>query len=297
MAVAGFIIGQTQAADELVLAGCQAGLIVYAARLIEQLVWHAAALQYGDVAGCGIQLFLCTQQLQGAELAVFIVHAAIRAQLDQAVAAVFCQAHHALFVDGVAALGAVAEHLHHPAILLWIGGWPNGQGSMLGHQPLDRLERNAGSRPGGGVTGRNHAGIAEAGLQARARLTIHHGYFMACFSQVPGAGYAKYSTAKDQHFHCFLTSATQCAVVRFFIVSRETLGWLSQPPPSGGCFSASGAALLSGHPWRSGSLVAGVTRVYNRAPYEPGCTGCMYDCEARAPRLVRLPHFMTATKR
>ena len=43
---------------------------------------------------------------------------------------------------------------------------------MLHEQPLQRLERNAGSRPGSRVAGRDLAGIGEAGLQPGAVLAV-----------------------------------------------------------------------------------------------------------------------------
>jgi len=117
LAVAGFVVRQTQAAGELAGPMRERGLGLRERSAGEQLVGHAALFQHGDVARCGVELGLGAEQLQRAAAAFFIVQAGVLAQAAQAVAAVLGYAHHALLVHRVTCARAVAQHLHHPAQL------------------------------------------------------------------------------------------------------------------------------------------------------------------------------------
>jgi hypothetical protein len=80
LAVAGFVIGQAQAAGELAAHLVQRRF--GAAQLVraQQFEGHAGFLEHGDVLGGAVQLFLGAEQLQRALLAAFVGDADIGAQ-------------------------------------------------------------------------------------------------------------------------------------------------------------------------------------------------------------------------
>ena len=59
-------------------------------------------------------------------------------------------------------------------------------GPVAHEQPLQRLERNAGRRPGRGIAGRDLAGIGEAGLQRRPVLPVEDDDLVPGLGQVVG---------------------------------------------------------------------------------------------------------------
>ena len=163
-----------------------------------------------DILAGGIQLLLAAEQLQGAFFPVFVFHTGVLAQLHQAVAAVFGQTHHAALVHGVARLGAVAQHAHHPAVLVRVGRGGDGQWRMLGQHPFDGLQRHPGSSPGRGVTGRDHAGVGKAGFQPGTWLAIDHADLVTRTGQIPGAGNADDPATQNQYLHCRLRLSRWC---------------------------------------------------------------------------------------
>ena len=172
-----------------------------AAVAIEHLKGHAILLEHRDVVGGAVELGRVAEQLQRAALALVIANAGLAAQRAQAVAAVFGDRDHAALVDRIARRGAVAQHLHQPDPHHGIELGPDHQRTVLHQQPLDRLDRHAGPGPWRGIAGRHLAGIGEAGLQRRLRLTVDDRHLVAGFGEVIGRGDADDAAAENQDFH------------------------------------------------------------------------------------------------
>ncbi|MNN78810.1 hypothetical protein D3C81_1954000 [compost metagenome] len=95
-----------------------------------------------------------------------------RAQFAQAIAAVFGQTQHALFIDRIAVGRAVGQHGGHPLQLVQAAVQAYRQGRVLFEQPFDGLQRNAGRGPGRGIAGRDLAGVGVAGFLGRGGLAV-----------------------------------------------------------------------------------------------------------------------------
>ena len=148
-----------------------------------------------------VELGAGAEELGGAQGALFVLQPQLLAQLLQAVAAVLGQAHHPRLADCVAGVGAVAQHLPHPAVLGGIGGGADRQRGVAREQPADRLGRDPRRRPRRGVAGRDLAGVGEAGFHRRFGLAVDHDHVVAGLAQVPGGGDADDSGTKDQDTH------------------------------------------------------------------------------------------------
>ena len=164
---------------------------------VEHLIRHAVLGQHFDVLRGGIQLLLGTEQLGGAQVAAFEFDAGLAAQLIEAVAAVLGHAHHARFVDRIALMRAVAQHLRQPTVLVPVQARADRQRGMLGEQPLDRLQRHARRGPRRGVAERQLACVGETGFQRRTGLAVDDRDFKPGLPQVPGTGRADHTAAKD----------------------------------------------------------------------------------------------------
>ncbi len=199
VAVAGFVIGQAQATDDL--AGIDARFGFGTAGRIENFERHAPSLQHLDILADIVDLLLFTENFQGALGALVILDTGFGAQLDQAVARIFGDTHHAALVARIADPGAVAQHGEHPAHGGRIDGRAHDQRSMFHEQPLQRLLRDAGRGPRRGITRRHFAGIGETGLQSGAGLAVEDRDLMAGFRQIPGGGDADHTGAENNDLH------------------------------------------------------------------------------------------------
>nr|GEU28214.1 hypothetical protein [Tanacetum cinerariifolium] len=199
LAVAGFVVGQAQAADQLVLVQARLGADQLLA--VQQFIRNAGVPQNGDILGRIIELFLGTEELGRALLAAFVGDAGGGAQDLEAVAAVLGQAHHAFLVDGVALGCAVLQHLPHPLQLEQRAVGRDGQRRVALHHPLDGFQGDAGRGPGRRVAGRNLARVGKAGLERGTGLAVEHGYVVAGLRQVIGAGDTDDTTTEDDDAH------------------------------------------------------------------------------------------------
>ena len=120
-------------------------------------------------AAGAVELRLGAKELQRALRALVVADAGLRAQLLQAVAAVFGQTHHAALVHFVARGRAVAQHRDAPAHQVEVDVGADHQRAVLHQQPLDRLDRHAWAGPRRRVAGRDFAGVAVAGFERRGR--------------------------------------------------------------------------------------------------------------------------------
>ncbi|MCY1520322.1 hypothetical protein D9M68_550970 [compost metagenome] len=201
VAVAGFVVGQAQAAREAVARAGQAGFDARQGVAVEQFIGHAAFLEHGDVALHRVELRLRAKELQRAAGAVLVLQAGVGAQLLQAAAAVFGHAHHAFLVDRIALGRAVAQHGGHPAQLEQRAVGADRQRRVLLEHPLDRLQRNARCGPRRRVAGRHLAGVAEARFLGRAGLPVKQGDFGAGAREVVRRGGADHAAAENDDFH------------------------------------------------------------------------------------------------
>ena len=179
----------------------QGGLGGEAAGAVQHLVGDAALLQDAGVLGDVVHLFLGAEELEGAALAVVVGEGGVGAEGFQAVTGVFGEADHAALVHVVGGFGAVAQHQGHPVPHKRVEQRADDQGAVGHHHPSDGLERDAGTGPGGGVAGRNLAGVGEAGFHAGGGLAVEHGDLVAGPVQVPGGGGADDAGAEDDDFH------------------------------------------------------------------------------------------------
>ncbi len=163
LAVAGFVVGEAQAASQLVADGGQRRFARGEFFARKQLVGHAGFFEHGDILGRAVELVLRAEHLQRALLAAFIGNAGVGAQLADAIAAVFGQADHAFLVDGVAFGAAVLQHLPHPLQLEQRAIRTDGQRGMLLEHPLDGLQWHAGGRPRRRVAGRDLPRVGKTG--------------------------------------------------------------------------------------------------------------------------------------
>src|SRR5690606_33096030 len=102
VAVAGFVTRQPQPADDTVTLRGKARLGAHAAVTVQHLERDAVLAQHRDVAADAVELRLGAKELQRAEAALVIGDAGLLAQRTQTVAAVFGNADHPRFVEGVA---------------------------------------------------------------------------------------------------------------------------------------------------------------------------------------------------
>ena len=200
-AIARLVVGQAQAAGEQGPHGGERRLGGDAARRVEDLEGNAIPLQHLDVLADGLELLPCPKQLQRALLALVVADARRRPKLDQLVAAVLGQPHHASLVEGVALARAIAQHGGEPGRHGGIGARPQDQRRVLHEQPLGRLLRDAGSGPGGGVAGADLAGVGEARLQRRTALPVDHGDLVSGLGEVIGRRDADHAAPQDRYFH------------------------------------------------------------------------------------------------
>jgi hypothetical protein len=114
---------------------------------------------------------------------------------------------HARLVHGETLRCAVGDEGCQPLPLPQVQSRAKHQRRMLREQPAHYLERHARCRPWAGETGADAAGIAEAGLQRRARLTVDHRHLVARLGEIVGAGGADHTGAENEHFH---RTALQC---------------------------------------------------------------------------------------
>ncbi len=147
-AVAGFIIGQAQAADELVLHMSKRGFRFGAIVAVEHFERYAVLTQHFDILADAVELVLLAKELKRALRPLVVFDAGILAQIDEALTGIFGNAHHAGLVDLVAAVRAIGEHLQEPDILSRIAGQAQDERRMFLEQPFCRLERNAGRSQG-----------------------------------------------------------------------------------------------------------------------------------------------------
>ena len=174
MAISGLVVGQAQPPRELVLDAPERGLGACEGIALEQLEGHTAFLEHRDIALDRRHLRIGAEQLQRAATALFVAEAGIGTQFAQHVAAVLRQTHHALLVHRIAFGRAVLQHFGHPLELKEAAIGTDGERRMALEQPLDGLERNAWRGPGGGISGRDLAGVGIAGLERRTRLAVDH---------------------------------------------------------------------------------------------------------------------------
>ena len=109
-AIAGFVAGKPQRADELFLHARERRFVLEDRFSVEQLVRHAVRLEDFDVLGGAIELLLRAEQLQRTQRALVVGDAGVGAQLLQAIAAVLGQPHHARLVAVITRGRAVAQH-------------------------------------------------------------------------------------------------------------------------------------------------------------------------------------------
>ena len=84
---------------------------------------------------------------------------------------------------------------------------------MFGDHPFQGLDRYAGGGPRGGVTGGDHARVAETGFQARTRLAINHRDLVPGARQIPGAGDPDNTATQNHYVHACLLSRRQIVIV------------------------------------------------------------------------------------
>src|SRR5471032_1168100 len=115
----------------------------------QQLIRDIRLLQNGDVLSGTIKLLLRPENLQSAACPTLILDCSFGAQRLQAVAAIFRQSNHTVFVDGVALRSTVLQHLPHPLELeLFVFVvWPYCKGSVLLEHPFHCFERDARRSP------------------------------------------------------------------------------------------------------------------------------------------------------
>ncbi|MNF74370.1 hypothetical protein D3C84_564000 [compost metagenome] len=201
LAVAGLVVRQAQGTGEDIGDAAQGRFDAGDAGAVEHFIRHAGLLQDSDVLGGVVQLRLSAEQLGGAQSTAFVGNTGFGTQFVEAVAAVLGQADHALLVHGIAAGGAVAQHLRHPQVLVDIGGGLDGQRRVTLQQPLDRLERHARCSPGRGVAWRDLAGVGKAGFHGGGRLAVDHDHFIPFARQIIGTGGTDHTTTKHQNSH------------------------------------------------------------------------------------------------
>ncbi len=200
-AVAGFIVGEAQAAGQLVADGGQRRFARGEFLARKQLVGHPGFFQHGDVLGRALQLLFGAEHLQRALLAAFVSDAGFRAQRADAVAAVLGQPHHAFLVDGVAPGAAVQQHLPHPLQLEQGAVRTDAERRVFLEHPLDRLERHAGRGPWRRIAGRDLPRVGKAGAERGTRLAVDDGHFVTGLGQVPRTGDADNTTAEYENAH------------------------------------------------------------------------------------------------
>ena len=122
-------------------------------------------------------------------------------QFDQAVSTELGKANHAAFIDGVGALGTVAEHRKNPARHCHIEMRSQDEWCVSHEEPSHGLHWNTGSGPGRGVTRRNLARVGEAGFHSRAGLTIDDRHFVTCRREIPRGRDADHAAAENRDFH------------------------------------------------------------------------------------------------
>ncbi len=144
---------------------------------------------------------LGAKQLQRSLRAIVVGDAGGGAQGLQAIAAVLGDRHHAALVDAVGALGAVHQHLQTPAPHRRVELRPDDQRPVGHQQPLDRLDRHAGSGPGRRIAGRDFAGVGVAGLERRTLLAVDDRDLVARSRQVIGSAGADDAAAQHDDFH------------------------------------------------------------------------------------------------
>ncbi len=110
---------------------------------------------------------------------------------------------------------AVGQHLGNPLQLVNAAIRLDGKGRMALEHPLDGLGRNAGRGPGGGITRGNLAGIAEAGFQCHAVLTLQHRHFHTGLGQIPCSGYTHHATTQYDYLHFLFLRAAHHALSDF----------------------------------------------------------------------------------
>jgi len=201
VAVAGFVVWQTQAPGQTRQSLGQARLHTGQLLAAEQLKRHAAVAQHRDVFVRGIELGLGAKQLQGAALALLITQTRVGPQLPQHIAAVVGQAHHAFFVDGVVGPIALGQHAHQPAQLEQAAVRAQAQRRMFLKQPLERLQRNAGGCPRRGIARRDLPGVGKTGLHGGAALAVDHGDLGPGSGQKISGGGANDTRTQDKDFH------------------------------------------------------------------------------------------------
>ena len=206
-AIARLIARQTQTARDLVDIRGQTRLGPHASLGVQHFERHTIGLQNLDVLFRRLNLLCGAKQLQRALRPLVIRNASVTTQLNQAIARIFRQTHHAGFVHPIGRTRAVHQHPRHPFDLGQIGTRTNDQRCMLHEQPLHRFGRNAGGRPRAGITGANFARIGKRGLQRRAGLAVNHRHLMALFCQVIGRGDTNDTSTKDDDTHGMLLFA------------------------------------------------------------------------------------------
>src|SRR5690606_29838580 len=105
-------------------------------------------------------------------------------------AAVFGQAHHALFIDGVAVSRAVAPHGQQPFDLGERPIGADGQGRMLVEHPFDRLAWDTWRSPRAGITKGKLAGIGKTGFQSGPSHAVNDRDAVSLAGKIISAGYA-----------------------------------------------------------------------------------------------------------
>ena len=178
LAVAGFIVGQAQAAGQLMGNLRQRRFNLGETRGFQQLIRHPRIFQHGDIAGGVLILLGGAEQLQRSALTALVGNTGGFTQGFQTVAAVLRQAHHPPFVFHIVSRVAVAQHLPHPLQLETGAVQANRQRRMALEHPFNRLKRHARCRPGRGIARRDLPGVGGAGLERRTGLTVDNRYLM-----------------------------------------------------------------------------------------------------------------------
>ena len=148
VAIARLVIRQPEPARDLVAHRSQGRLGPDASGRIEDLERHAALGENLDVLGGAVDLLRRAEELQRALHALVIGDSGLRPERDQAVPAVFREAHHPPLVQGIAFGRAIAQQAHEPGHHGQIEIGPEDQRRMPHEEPFERLDGMPGAAQG-----------------------------------------------------------------------------------------------------------------------------------------------------
>ncbi len=201
VAVAGLVARAIDAAGDAVLRRGQGGLEGDQPVPVEDLDGLAVVGQDLHVADPALESLGAAVEEHDAPVDAVVGQVAVVQGLVQHLLGIEAEPVLAQGVDAGPLVGALAQEQERPGPEVRIGLRAKAQGLVLQDQGLQQDHRRGRRGPGEGVAGRDHAGVAPAGLEPRRLAALEDHHLVAVLGELVGGGHADHPGPHDNDLH------------------------------------------------------------------------------------------------